>query len=68
MVCAATELSVRCSQDLSDLQTTSVLRPDRRGEPVVTETSASLVGASSTVEELVIEGKTDESQEMEEEA
>ena len=35
-VCAATELSVRCSQDLFDLRTTSVLRPDRRGEPVVT--------------------------------
>ena len=35
-VCAATELSVRCSQDLSDLRTVSVLRPDRRGEPVVT--------------------------------
>ena len=37
-VCAATELSVRCSQDPSDLRTTSVLRPDRRGEPVVTAT------------------------------
>ena len=35
-VCAATELSVRCSQDLSDLRTPSVLRPNRRGEPVVT--------------------------------
>ena len=36
-VCAATELSVRCCQDLSNLQTTSVLRPDRRGELVVTD-------------------------------
>ena len=35
-VCAATELSVRCSQDLFDLGTPSVLRPDWRGEPVVT--------------------------------
>ena len=35
-VCTATELSVRCSQDLFDLRTPSVLRPDRRGEPVVT--------------------------------
>ena len=35
-VCAATELSVRCSQDLPNLRTASVLRPDRRGEPVVT--------------------------------
>ena len=35
-VCAATELSVRCSQDLFDLRTPSVLHPDRRGEPVVT--------------------------------
>ena len=35
-VCAATELSVCCCQDLSDLRTTSVLCPDRRGEPVVT--------------------------------
>ena len=35
-VCAATELSVHCSQDLSDLRMLSVLRPDRRGEPVVT--------------------------------
>ena len=37
-VCAATELSACCSQDLSDLRTVSVLRPDRRGEPVVTST------------------------------
>ena len=36
-VCAATERSVCCSQDLSDLRTVSVLSPDRRGEPVVTE-------------------------------
>ena len=36
-VCAATELSVRCSQDLFDLRTPSVLRPDRQGEPVVTQ-------------------------------
>ena len=35
-VCAATKLSVRCSQDLSDPRTASVLCPDRRGEPVVT--------------------------------
>ena len=35
-VCAATKLSVRCSQDLFNFRTTSVLRPDRRGEPVVT--------------------------------
>ena len=35
-VCAATELLVCCSQDPSDLRITSVLRPDRRGEPVVT--------------------------------
>ena len=35
-VCAATELSVRCSQDLFNLRTPSVLHPDRRGEPVVT--------------------------------
>ena len=35
-VCTATELLVCCSQDLFDLQTTSVLRPDRRGEPVIT--------------------------------
>ena len=35
-MCAATELSVRCSQDLSNLQIPSVLHPDRRGEPVVT--------------------------------
>ena len=35
-VCAATKLSVRCSQDLFDLRTPSVLRPDRRGELVVT--------------------------------
>ena len=35
-VCAATKLLVCCSQDLSDLRTTSVLSPDRRGEPVVT--------------------------------
>ena len=38
VVCAATELSVCCSQDLSDLRTTSVLHPDRRGELVVTIT------------------------------
>ena len=38
VVCAATELSVRCSQDLFDLWTFSVLSPDRRGEPVVTHT------------------------------
>ena len=44
-VCAATELSVCCSQDLSDLRTVSVLRPDRRGEPVVTR-DASHLGAS----------------------
>ena len=37
-VCAATKPSVRCSQDLSDLRTASVLHPDRRGEPVVTGT------------------------------
>ena len=36
-VCAATELSVCCSQDLSDLRTISVPSPDWRGEPVVTE-------------------------------
>ena len=36
VVCAATELSVCCSQDLFDLRTISVLRPDRRGELVVT--------------------------------
>ena len=36
-VCAATELSVRCSQDPSDLRTVSVLRPDWRGEPVITQ-------------------------------
>ena len=36
VVCAATELLVRCSQDPSDLRTASVLRPNRRGEPVVT--------------------------------
>ena len=35
-VCTATELSVRCSPDLFDLQTPSVLHPNRRGEPVVT--------------------------------
>ena len=35
-VCAATELSVRCSQDLFNLRTPFVLRPDRRGELVVT--------------------------------
>ena len=35
-VCAATKLLVCCSQDLSDLRTTSVLHPDWRGEPVVT--------------------------------
>ena len=35
-VCTATELSVCCSQDLFNLRTPSVLRPDRRGEPVVT--------------------------------
>ena len=39
-VCAAIELSVRCSQDPSDLRTVSVLSPDRRGEPVVTEEDA----------------------------
>ena len=38
-VCAATELSVRCSQDLFDLQTPSVLSPDWRGELVVTPCS-----------------------------
>ena len=38
-VCAATELSVHCSQDPSDLRTISVLRPDRQGEPVVTRRS-----------------------------
>ena len=37
-VCAATELSVRCSQDLFDLRTPSALRPNRRGELVVTVT------------------------------
>ena len=37
-VCAATKLSVRCCQDLSDLRTVSVLCPDRRGELVVTVT------------------------------
>ena len=36
---AATELSVRCSQDPSDLRTFSVLCPDRRGELVVTPNS-----------------------------
>ena len=36
-VCTATELSVCCSQDPSDLRTFSVLRPDWRGEPVVTD-------------------------------
>ena len=36
VVCAATELSVRCSQDLFDLRTPSVLCPNRQGEPVVT--------------------------------
>ena len=41
-VCAATELSVRCSQDLSDLRTPSVLCPDRRGEPVITTADAML--------------------------
>ena len=40
-VCAATELSVRCSQDLFNLRTISVLCPNRRGEPVVTGTSNS---------------------------
>ena len=35
-VCAATELSVRCCQDLSDLRTASVLRPDQQGELVIT--------------------------------
>ena len=35
-VCAATELSVHCSQDPSDLQTISVPSPNWRGEPVVT--------------------------------
>ena len=35
-VCAAIELSVCCSQDPFDLRTPSVLRPDRQGEPVVT--------------------------------
>ena len=35
-VCAATELLVHCCQDLSDLRTASVLRPDQRGGPVVT--------------------------------
>ena len=36
-VCAATKLLVRCSQDPSDLRTFSVLHPDWRGEPVVTQ-------------------------------
>ena len=36
VVCAATELSVHCSQDLSDLQTVSVPSPNRQGELVVT--------------------------------
>ena len=35
-VCTATELSVCCSQDLSDLRTFSVPSPNRRGELVVT--------------------------------
>ena len=35
-VCAATKLLVCCSQDLSNLRTPPVLRPNRRGEPVVT--------------------------------
>ena len=43
-VCAATKLSVCCSQDLSDLRTPSVLRPDRQGEPVVT--GPSITGAT----------------------
>ena len=40
-VCAATELLVRCSQDLFDLRTPSVLCPDRQGEPVVTDVEQS---------------------------
>ena len=36
-VCAATKLSVRCSQDPSDLRTFSVLYPDWQGELVVTQ-------------------------------
>ena len=35
-VCAATELLVRCSQDLFDFQTVLCSVPDWRGEPVVT--------------------------------
>ena len=35
-VCAATKFLVHCSQDLSDLRTTSVLCPNWRGELVVT--------------------------------
>ena len=35
-VCAATKLSVHCSQDPSNLRTASVLHPDRRGELVIT--------------------------------
>ena len=35
-VCAATKLLVCCSQDLFNLRTPSVFRPDQRGEPVVT--------------------------------
>ena len=40
VVCAATEPLVRCSQDPPNLQTTSVLYPDWRGEPVITGTSS----------------------------
>ena len=47
-VCAATELSVRCSQDLFDLQTPSVLRPNWRGEPVVTLTHVTDTGRCPT--------------------
>ena len=48
---AATELSVRYSQDPSDLQTASVLCPDRRGEPVVTETDEKELAARVTTME-----------------
>ena len=48
-VCAATELSVCCSQDSSDLRITSVLCPDRRGEPVVTSSRAHLLSLISCI-------------------